>query len=311
MFLFDAIFPVVAVAGLGYVARAFAVFSETETNAIEKLAFWFLLPCLLFYGTATAAFPAQMNWPYIGGFYLVILCVYGFGMVVGRMMFGYSLRELSVFGMAGTYANVTILGIPIILQVLGEAALVPMLLVITIHNLILYTLGTVLAELREAGAVGGINAKLLRIGKEMLLNPISGCLLLGAAWNLSGVGFFPSLAATFELVRPAAVPACLFALGAGLFRYRIRGAISAACVISLIKLLVQPLVMWWMLHHVLGVDLFYAKTAVMLAAMPVGVSVEQPSRRYQGCETATATAIVLTSLGSILSISFFVWLLEL
>lgn len=308
MSIFEAIFPVVAIAGLGYAARAFSVFSEIETNAIERIAFWFLLPCLLFYGTATADFPEQMNWTYLWGFYLSLLAIYVLGMTLGKLLFGYRLRELSVFGMAGAYANVTVLGIPITLQVLGQEALVPMLVIITVHNLLIYTFGTLLAELQvEKGSTLG--AHLLRIGKEMLLNPISGSLLAGAAWNLAGFGFPSAIAAMLELIRPAAIPAALFALGAGLSRYHIRGELGAASVIVLIKLLLQPLLLWWVMLHWLQVDPLWAKTAVMLGAMPVGISVYVFSRRYQSCETAVATSIVLASLGSVLSISFFVWLL--
>lgn len=310
MFIFDAIFPVVAVAGLGYLARARQLFSELETNVIERIALWFLLPCLLFYGTATADFPETVDWNFLWGFYGVLLCVYALGMLAGRLLFRYSLRELSVFGMAGAYSNVTILGIPITLQLLGQASLVPMLMLITVHNLIIYTVGTLLAEAQpERG--NSLGRRLLRIGRELLLNPVSGSLLAGAAWNLLGLGFAAAIAGTFELLRPAAIPASLFALGASLHRYHIRGAIAPASIIVLLKLLVMPWLTWWVLRDWLQVDLLWARTAVMLSAMPVGISVYVFSRRYRCCETAVATSIVLASLGAMVSISVFVWLMEL
>lgn len=306
MFIFDAIFPVVAVAALGYGSRALQLLSEFETAAIERIAFWFLLPCLLFYGTATAAFPDRVDWNFLWGFYGVLLFVYGLGLVIGRVLFGYALRELSVFGMAGAYSNVTILGIPITLQVLGQAALVPMLILITVHNLIIYTVGTLLAELKvEAGS--SLLRHLLRIGKEMLLNPISGSLLAGAAWNFFGPTFPSAIAGTFELLRPAAIPAALFALGAGLHRYHIRGALGAATCIVVLKLLLMPWLTWWVLFHWLQVEALWAQTAVMLSAMPVGISVYVFARRYQSCETAIATSIVLASVGGVASLSLWVW----
>jgi malonate transporter len=308
--LINAIFPVVILAACGWLARATRLFSEAETNTVERLAFWFLLPCLLFYGTATAQFPAILNWHYLLGFYGVLLGVYALGMGLGRLLFGFKLRELSVFGMAGAYSNVTILGIPITLQVLGEQALVPMLVIITVHNLIIYTLGTVLAEL-EVESGSSLVRHVLRIGKEMLLNPISGSLLAGAAWNFFGPAFPAAIAGSFELLRPAAIPASLFALGAGLHRYHIRGALGAASVIVLLKLLLMPMLTWWVLHHWLQVDLLWARTATMLSAMPVGVSVYVFSRRYQSCETAVATAIVLSSLGAVASIALCVGLMGL
>lgn len=305
MFIFEAIFPVVAVAALGYLSRVTQLLSESETGTVERIAFWFLLPCLLFYGTATADFPTHIDWNFLWGFYGVLFVIYLLGMLAGRLLFAYSLREMSVFGMAGAYSNVTILGIPITLQVLGQAALVPMLILITVHNLLIYTFGTLLAELqREAGT--SLLRHLLRIGRDMLLNPISGSLLAGAAWNLFGPAFPAAVAGTFELLRPAAIPAALFALGAGLHRYHIRGALGAAGCIVLLKLLLMPWLTWWVLFRWLDVEPLWAQTAVMLSAMPVGISVYVFSRRYRSCETAVATSIVLASIGGVASLSLWV-----
>lgn len=296
MYLLEAVFPVVLVAALGYASRYFSLFTETQTDAVERLGFSFLLPCLLFYGTATTTFPERIDGTYIGGVYLAIFLVYLCGMALGRWLFRYNLRELAVFGMGGTYANVTILGIPIILQVLGEAALVPMLLVITVHNLLLYTFGTIVAE---AGTVSAttLRAHIGRIALEMLRNPVSGSLLAGAAWNLLGLGMPRILGASFELLRPAAIPASLFALGAGLYRYRIRAdVVASAAVICLLKLVLQPLMVWLILRILFDVDPYWAATATLLATMPVGVSVYVFARRYTACEAAVGTATVLSSL---------------
>jgi malonate transporter len=310
MFIFEAIFPVVAVAALGYLSRVTRLLSDADTAVVERLAFWWLLPCMLFYGTATADFPARVDWNFLWGFYGVLLCVYAIGLLLGRLLFGWKLRELSVFSMAGAYSNVTILGVPITLQVLGQAALVPMLILITVHNLIIYSVGTLLAELKvEAGS--SLLRHLLRIGKEMLLNPISGSLLAGAAFNLAGLVFPGPIAGTLELLRPAAIPASLFALGAALHRYHIRGALPAALLIVLLKLLLMPWLTWWVLFHWLAVEPLWAQTAVMLSAMPVGISVYVFARRYQSCETAVATSIVLASVGGVASLSLWVWWLGL
>lgn len=307
LLILEAILPVVAIAALGYLCRVLRIFSEVETAAIERIAFWYLIPCLLFYGTATASFPEEMNWRYFIGFYLCILLVYITGMLLGKFLFGSSLKDLTVIGMAGAYSNVTVLGIPITLQILGDAAFVPMLVVIAVHNLVLFGFGTILTEIASSNG-GSLRHQLLRIAKEVVLNPISASLLAGAAWNLAGFTFISPLAATFELIRPAAIPAALFALGAGIHRYHIRGELGLASLIVVLKLLFMPLLMWWLLHYVFAVDLLWARTAVMLGAMPVGISVYVFSRRYQRLENAVATSIVLACLGSVFSIGFFVWL---
>jgi malonate transporter and related proteins len=299
--VFEALFPVIAIAALGYLARRRDWLSLTEAAAIERIAFWFLIPCLLFLGTATADFPADIDWQYLLAFYMTVLLVYAGGMVLGKLLFGYNLRELSVFGMGGAYSNVTVLGIPIAIEVLGEGAFVPMLLIITFHNLVLYTTGTVLVGLKGTGV--GIGAQLRNIGQEMLLNPISSSLLLGAAWNLLNLPTPAPLVATLDMLTRAAVPGAIFALGAALTRYHVRGEIVAALWIVAIKLLVLPLAMWVVMTRWFAIDPEWMQAAVLLTCMPVGISVYVFSRRYESCETAVAAAIVISALATPFTLS--------
>ncbi len=317
MYIINALFPVVLIALLGYLARRRHWLSELEGAAIERISFWFLIPCLLFHGAATAQFPADMHWAYLGGFYLVVLVVYGLGMALGRWLFGYSLRELSIFGMGGAYANATVLGIPVTLAVLGREALVPMLVIICVHNLMIFSLGTALAEWQSVATSDDSNAlpkslpaKIWHVFTEMLLNPISGSLLAGSLFNFVGLSLPGPLDKTLDLLGAAAIPGSVFGLGAALTRYRIRGEIGKALLMVMIKLLLMPALMWWLMTHVFTVEPFWMKTAVMIATMPVGISVYIFSRRYECCETVAATAIVLSSVLSVATIPFWVWWLN-
>ena len=307
MLVFEAVFPVVLVAALGFISRRLDWLSAVETDAIEKVSLWYLLPCLLFLGTASASFPAEMDWSFLWLFYLVVLAVYALGLLVGRVFFAYSLRQLSVYGMGGAYANVTVLGIPITLEVLGNAAFVPMLIVIAIHNLVLFGFGTVLAEFHTENH-GSLPVKLLKTGRDVFLNPITGSLLSGALFNLLGFTLYVPLASALELLGRAAIPGALFGLGAALTRYHIRGELKPALAIVGTKLLIVPLVMWAVMV-VAGFEGLWAKTAVLMSAMPTGISVYVFARRYQCCETIAATAIVLSSILGIATISAFAVLL--
>ena len=62
MYIVNALFPVVAIAALGYLARYRHWLNELEASVIERLSFWVLIPCLLFRGAATAEFPERLPW---------------------------------------------------------------------------------------------------------------------------------------------------------------------------------------------------------------------------------------------------------
>jgi predicted permease len=308
MFVFSAIFPVVIIAALGYVCRRCNWLAVNDTDVLERVAFNFLIPCLLFLGTATADFPADMDWHFLLAFYLVVLLVYLLGMGIGATVFRFKGRENSVFGMGGAYSNVTVLGVPITLELLGDTALVPMFIIISIHNLLIYSFGTILAESRNHDG-RTLLAHLRRVVTDVFLNPISGSLLAGALFNLLGFSLFRPLEAALELLSRAAVPGAIFALGAALTRYRVRGELSAATVMVVLKLVVMPALMWLMMSMVFNIREDWMKTAVILACMPAGISVYVFSRRYQCGETAAAAAIALSSLTAGISISYFCWVL--
>ena len=307
MLVLEAVIPVVLVALLGFGARQSGVLTVNETDAIEKISLWYLLPCLLFVGTATASFPTPMNWQFLGMFYLVVLFVYATGVALGRILFSMTLLQLSVFGMGGAYANVTVLGIPVILQVLGQDAFIPMLVVIAIHNLVLFSVGTVLAEIPQNQHFNPC-MRLYGIARDVVTNPVSGSLLAGAVFNFSGLTLFGPLQATVELLGRAAIPGALLGLGAAIHRYRIKGELKTTFTMVAIKLLLLPLMMWTGMR-LGGFSGLWADTAVLVSAMPVGISVYVFSRRYQCCEAVAASAIVLSSLLGTISISAIAWLL--
>lgn len=308
MFFFEALFPIVAIAFLAWLAANRHIVSEDDVRVFEKLTFRFLVPAMLFYGTATADLPDVMEWNLLWAYYIPIFTVYLAGMLIAFLNFGSGQARLSVVGMGCAYPNVTILGIPICLQLLGEEAFVPIFMLIAINNLLIFSFGIIVAELkREEGTA--LRAHLWSVSKELVKNPISASLIGGAVVNFAGLPIYDPLLESLSIISRAGIPAALMALGAGLNRYQIRGEIPMAVIITCIKLLVLPALVWALAFFVFDIDTLWAQTAVLLSCMPVGISVYVFSMRYQTCENLAATAIVLSCALCLFSISFYAYIL--
>jgi hypothetical protein len=140
-------------------------------------------------------------------------------------------------------------------------------------------------------------------------NPILWGLLGGVAINLLGLSLPAALERWTALVAGAAVPCALFSMGASLRAYRIAGALRVALVVVAIKLVVCPLAVWALATVVFDVPPLWAKVAILLAAMPVGVNVYLFGVRYDAGQAESATAILLSSILSIATLSAaLVWL---
>lgn len=307
MALLGTIFPVIAIALIGYFIRQKNIFSDSNSLAIEKIAFNFLIPCLLFNGTATTIFPEFIDWSLMGGFYSSILIVYLLGMLIGKIFFSYNNVQYSVFGMGGAYSNVTVIGIPFCIQVFGDEAFLPLFIIISTHNIILFTFGTVIAEANKESSTS-ILRHLVIVVKDLVTHPITGSLIAGIIVNLLNIPLHITILNTLDLISQAASPMALFALGGALTRYRISGNIRSTMLIVIMKLLLLPTLVYISLFHIFQVNPLWAGTAVLLSSMPVGIGPYVFSLKYKACESQIASAVVISAMLSVVTSSLFILL---
>jgi malonate transporter and related proteins len=99
------------------------------------------------------------------------------------------------------------------------------------------------------------------------------------------------------------LPAALFAMGASLAGYQVRGAIGLAVGLVALKTVLQPLVVWLLVDHVFLIARPWSDTAILLAAMPTGVNAYLFAARYRSGEAEAATAILLSTAFSVVTVS--------
>ena len=95
------------------------------------------------------------------------------------------------------------------------------------------------------------------------------------------------------------MPCALFSVGASLRAYRLKGALPPAALMVALKLVAHPLIVWALVSFVFAVPPLWAKVAVLLAALPVGVNVYLFAVRYDAGQAESASAILLSSVLSV------------
>jgi hypothetical protein len=99
---------------------------------------------------------------------------------------------------------------------------------------------------------------------------------------------------TLGLIGEAAVPLSLIALGMGLAAYRIREGWRVSVTITLLKLALQPAVVW-LLAWALALPPLETQAIVMLASLPVGANVYLMSRQFDTLGGPVAASLVLST----------------
>ena len=197
---------------------------------------------------------------------------------------------------AAVYGNGVQLGIPLAAALFGETGLALHIALVSVHGVVLLTLLTVLveADLARAAASASRLAMLRTTLRNAVIHPVVLPVLLGLAWNATGLGLHPVIDQALLGLGSAAVPVCLVLIGVSLVTYGVRGAWRSAVGVSVLKLLVLPALVLVVASAVFGLGGLPLAVLVMMAALPVGSNALIFAQRY-GTLQAEATVAILVS----------------
>lgn len=293
--------PVFGIMLLGFVSGRLRVLDEDGVRGLVLFVFTFAIPVLLFRGMAGIELPDDVAWGFLAAFYTGSFVCYGLGLAVGRMT-GRSLDDAAIHGMGAALSNTVLLGIPVILTAFGEEATLPIFLIIAFHSATFMPLTIALIQVGRGRRVS-VAEEARALTAAVVRNPIIVGLAAGFLANLSGVELPGPVDRFAELLGAAAVPCALFAMGASLAGYPMRGALRPALALTTLKLLVHPLVVWVVAVPLLGLGGLPVKVAVLMAAMPSAVNVYLFGARYDAAPDVAARTVFLSSVLSVVTVS--------
>ncbi|ACU70786.1 Auxin Efflux Carrier [Catenulispora acidiphila DSM 44928] len=214
--MLSAFIPIWLLTGLGYLAARFnlvgAVSADVEA-VLGRFVFRVAMPASLFGMLARSDLHALANTSIVA-FGVSSLAACGLGLVISTRVFGRDVSNGAVVAMASGYVNSANLGIPVAIQVLGNAAF---LSTVILFNTVLVT--PILMTLMGLGdgPSPGIRHRLRGIALLPVHNPIIIASAFGAL--VSGTHFHvpADVSSALTLLGGAAVPVALITLGMSLY----------------------------------------------------------------------------------------------
>ena len=95
-------------------------------------------------------------------------------------------------------------------------------------------------------------------------------------------------------------------MGMSLRRYGVGGNVQSALLLSLLKLVVMPALVFILAYYVVPMPALWMKVVVIAAACPTGVNAYLLAARFRTGEALASNAIVMSTALSVLTITF--WL---
>lgn len=305
--VFYAILPVFGILVIGYVAARFGFMEESAVDGLAKFVFNFAVPVLLFRKLALAGLPDSIPWELPIAYYGGVFAIFLLTAILGVGLFRRGRAEAISYGAASCYGNAILIGIPIVLATYGDRASLPLFIIVGIHTLVLVpviSLGYALAGGKGRGLAGAFGD----IVGDLVRNPILIGMVAGLLYGRYGPALPHVAGETMRLLGEASMPAALFAVGGTLARYSIAGQVAHALGLSLVKLVLLPLVVWMLAERLLGLPPLWTQVAVVLAALPSGVTAFLFADRYGAAKNTVTTTIILSTFLGMLTVPATIWL---
>lgn len=318
--IFSSLIPVVLLIAIGLLAGRRGWVTAAGAKELTNLSFLILAPALLF-RTMSQVHWSEINLSPVALYFVAAMVLFAVLVVLTG-----ATRRSAVMGLAATFSNTVMIGIPLVSLAYGPAGLVYLFTLISMHALILLTLATIVLELvlaQEAAHETGLEARhpLKTIGlaiRNAVIHPVPLPILAGLLWGQTGWVMPDVLDKPIQWLGATFGPLALLMVGitlsnvlgrvhqsaqtpASVMAHQriLRSALGMACLKNLIHpglVLAMSLLLGWR-----GLPV-----AVMLvaASLPIGANVFLFSQRYQVAEDEVTTAVAVSTLAALLTVPF-------
>lgn len=290
---------------LGYVLNRIGWFDDDLAEKVNKFVFRIPLPVMLFVQLATIDIRKAWDTKFVL-FCFGITCLSI--LLAWLLSFALKKRELrGEFVQAAYRSSAAILGVAFITNIYGSSAMAPLMIIgaVPLYNI----MAVVVLELSSPSAKGLDRAVMKKTIRGVLTNPILIGIVIGLLWSLLRIPLPKILNRMLTDVGNLATPLGLMAMGAVFDWKKARGELRPALGASLMKLfgfaaLFLPLAILCGFRT----EKLVAILVMLGSATTVSSYVMARNMNHEG--VLTSSTVMLTTLLSSFSLTFWLWLLK-
>lgn len=310
----SALLPVVLLIALGFIAGKAGWIRAEATKDLSNLVFMVLSPALLF-RTMSVVHLEQLDFRPVAMYFVCAALLF-----VAVLAWQGLNRAGILMALTATFSNTVAIGTPLVGLAYGQAGLVILFALISVHALVLLTLATLVLELatvREAATLGAAGAArhplrtVMEATRSGIVHPVPLPIIVGLLFAQTGWLIPTVLDRPLLLLGQAFGPLALLLVGVSLTRVPVGTQFKAALGLSLLKNLLLPALVAG-LGWATGLRGLPLAVMVVAASLPVGANVFMFSQRYgvvQDLVSASMAVSTALALGSVtLVMALVTWL---
>ena len=298
------ILPVFALIFAGYVLRRLNILSVAACTELNRFVVYLALPALMIDVMISRPWQAFYEPGFLLAFELAVAAVF-VAVLLWRWWRTRRLAEATIECTAASYANTGYIGLPLCALTFGQENLAPAMVGAILTVSLNFAFSIVLIEIGTQ-ANKSVFRSIINVLRSLIKNPLIVAPLIAVTISLSGVSVPQGVAQSITLLGGAASPCALVAIGLFLAMKQEDASLPLSAGLVLIKLVAQPLLAWYLAFHVFDMPAVWAKSAVLLSALPTGTGPFMLAELYRRGGGIASRTILFSTFGAV--VTLFVWL---
>ncbi|UCC58547.1 MAG: AEC family transporter [Candidatus Bathyarchaeum sp.] len=299
------VFPILLLIAIGFLSRKIGILKSGDERVLSAYVYYFALPALFFVDLAETIFVMETMSFILAGLIPVVgvVAIY----VLLFFIFRFSRNTLYLLILSTVFGSLAFFGIPFItfafpseqseqLATLAAASIGIVAIAISIMVLELYRLG-------ESSKWEGLRHVATRLSR----NPLIISIIAGILVSLVGVEIPSPISTSLHMLGSTTSAVAVFMLGAFLYGKKYTGLANASGL-SLLRIVFLPTLALLTLM-LFDLPIMSGSVLVLMHGMPVAVSLSVLSERYDFYKETIASLTLISSLGAIVYLN--IWLFVL
>lgn len=301
----NATLPVFLVIVIGYVLMQTGMLNDNFVSVANKFNFRVTLPFLVFRDISTADIRKEFDLKF------VLFCagattICFFAVWIGAKLFVRDKTIVGAFVQASFRSSAAVMGIAFIENMYGNSGMAPMMIIGAVP---LYNIYSVLVLTFEAEESGEKAEKIKKALKGIITNPIIIGIVLGVIVSVFGITFPTVMNKTINNMAVMSSPLALIAIGAGFEGKKALAKIKPTIAVAVIKLIAQTAI-FVPVAISMGFRQEKLIAILIMLAAPTTPSCYIMAKNMKNDGVLTASAIVVTTLFSSITLTLWIYLLK-
>lgn len=307
--VFGLVAPLFGIILLGYISARLASIPIDALAWLNFFIVYIALPALFFQILAATPLEEFSNFRFFASAVTLTFAIFVTSFLIARVIRRTNTSVATIQGLAGAYGNIGYLGPPLALSAFGPEAGVAVAFIFALENTMHFIMAPLMMAFSGNGEKTSIVSVLGLIARRVLTHPFVIAIAIGIIAAYIQLTLPVAADQLIDSLAGAAAPCALFSMGVTAALRPMKERPVALSYLLPIKLIIHPLLMYWVLINIPGVNVVWVYAAVLLASLPTATNVFVLAQQYQCWEEQASSVVVVSTALSLFTVTTILYVL--